>query len=123
MFDVLRKNLANAKLMMGIIKTSTLEQGIASEITYTVYLNIPDVGVTEETDIVPAGDRYPDELEITAAKPGTPFVAILIAQRIYCFIDEMPAFGPCDSAAQGNRGGGDGQTLELDGLNGKEIGR
>jgi len=73
--------------------------GPASGITYTVLFNMDGgIPVTFE-GVRPHNTRYPDELDIQAAKPGTVVSGVMIHQELQLTIIELPDFSPCPGGA------------------------
>jgi len=85
-----------------IVSHQGTSPGPASGITYTVRVNMPE-GPVEMSNVRPHGNRYPDELKITAATPGSVITVHSVGsfdgrgpELQFVGFDELPHFKACD---------------------------
>lgn len=70
--------------------------GPASGITYTVLVNMPDRSESVRfAGVVPHNTRYPDDMDIRAATPGSVVSGVLIHGELQLTIIEIPDFAEC----------------------------
>ena len=85
------------KLYLGlIIAVNGASNGVgkASDITYDVTVQF-DNGVFDFNNVTPSEERWDDQIEIRAAKVGSPVFVVDNSGDLHFFIRELPTFGEC----------------------------
>lgn len=79
----------------GIIVTSNVASGPASTLTYTARIQM-DGAVVEYSNIKPATNRPPDDIDTRAAAPGTWFEYVEVQpNQFVALFQEFPDFAEC----------------------------